>query len=332
MNSTVYLAFDPYLKRDIAVKEVEKSKLGNDLDSFCVEARAMFAAADEHIVPIEYVCETADKVAFALPYFANGSLKDRIKNKPLVLKEFLQLGHGILLGLSRIHASGFLHLDLKPSNILFNDSDRPLIADFGQSRKVSATGIVNSPILYKWSMAPEVIATNAATAVADIYQLGVLLYRAVNGESVYALQKSQITTNGDLRNKIDQGRFPDRNTFLPHVPKRIRTIIRKAMRVNPSERFRSSSDFAAVLGKVNLPLDWETTPLGPGSYRWRAVRSGKTNLQVELTEDKSGWMTKVWTTRAGSQRRLKVTAYWREKLKYKEAWKHLTEVFADLNQ
>src|SRR5262245_31073311 len=60
MNSNVYRAFDPYLEREIAVKVVSKAKFGNDFNSYCNEARAMFAAADPNIVGIEYVCETQD--------------------------------------------------------------------------------------------------------------------------------------------------------------------------------------------------------------------------------------------------------------------------------
>src|SRR5712671_3790792 len=91
MNSTVFRAFDPYLQREIAVKEIKKSNLGNDFDSYCNEARAMFSAAHDSIVEILYMCETTDQVSLALPYFPNGSLKVRIKNGPLGLRHFLKV-------------------------------------------------------------------------------------------------------------------------------------------------------------------------------------------------------------------------------------------------
>jgi serine/threonine protein kinase len=83
MNSIVFRAFDPYLQREIAVKEIRKDRLANDFDSYCTEARAMFATRDSHVVEVEYVCETPDHIALALPYFPNGSLQSRIEQNPL---------------------------------------------------------------------------------------------------------------------------------------------------------------------------------------------------------------------------------------------------------
>jgi eukaryotic-like serine/threonine-protein kinase len=330
MNSNVYRAFDPYLQRDIAVKVVSKVKFGNDFDSYCNEARAMFAAADPHIVGVEYVCETNDDFHLALPLFANGSLATRIKQHPLGLKDSLKVAQGVLAGLARIHGSGFLHLDLKPANILFDDTDRPLISDFGQSRRMSATGTINYPPMYKWTMPPEVWAAHTAIVESDIYQMGTLLYRAVNGDSLYKLQKSAISTDSELLDLIQRGRFPDSKLFLPHVPRRIRTLIRKAMQVKPAERFHSASEFAASLGRVRLPLDWTTKSLGAGAYQWNAVRPGRSDLEVELLQQPSGWRTKVWTANGQERRKRNVNHYWKSGLTYAEAFKHLTVVFSEL--
>jgi serine/threonine protein kinase len=329
MNSTVYRAFDPYLRRDIAVKVVSKAKFGNDFNSYCNEARVMFAAAHPNIVGIEYVCETADEFHLALPLFATGSLRSRIDQNPLGLKDSLKVAQGVLAGLSRIHTGGFLHLDLKPANILFDDDDRPLITDFGQSRTMSATGTVNYPPMYKWTMPPEVWASHAATVESDIYQVGSLLYRVVNGDVFYKLQRSAILTDGELLNSIQRGRFPDSRLFLPHVPQRIRTLIRKALQVNPADRFHSASEFAAALGRVRFPLDWSTTFLGAGAYRWRAARTGWPDLEVELLQDSSGWSTEIWTVEGQLKRRRNVKD-WRTNLSYSDASKHLTVVFSEI--
>jgi eukaryotic-like serine/threonine-protein kinase len=333
MNSSVFRAYDPYLKREFAVKEVRKDKFGNDFDAYCQEARTMFAASDAHVVGIEYVCETPDHVAFALPYFSRGSLQRRIKNKPLGLLELLKVAQGILAGVSRIHSAGLLHLDLKPSNILFDDADKPLVADFGQSREVTSDGTVRFPGMYKWAMPPEVWETNIATVQSDIYQLGVLLYRSANGDSVYDLQKSAILSNSELQRLIKKGRFPDGKFFLPHVPKRIRTIIRKAVRIEPTQRYHSASELAATLGRVVPTLNWCASAQGGGAYSWRAIRPGRPDFEVELcVNGTSGWQTRVWTNKDGDRRKKGVSEYWKEQFDYAAACDHLTEVFADLGQ
>jgi serine/threonine protein kinase len=334
MNSSVFRAFDPYLRRYIAVKEISKSRFGNDFDSYCNEARTMFEVSDPNVVGIEYVCETPDHIALALPYFAKGSLKERIKDGPLALKEFMKITQGILAGVARIHRDRLLHLDLKPANILFDDSDKPLIADFGQCRRVSSSGIVRFPDVYKWTMPPEVWNTHVAIVESDIYQLGSLLYRCANGEPVYKSQKAALASTDELQRQVSRGRFPDMRFFLPHVPKRLRTIIRKAMQVAPENRYRSASDFAATLGRVPLPLNWVTRPLGGGAYSWHASRPDAPDLEVDLIPDgaSSKWLTTVWTSR-GTQRRAKGrTDYWTTQPTYKQACDHLTEVFAALSR
>jgi serine/threonine protein kinase len=332
MNSSVFRAFDPYLQREIAVKEISKTKLGNDFDSYCNEARLMFEVADPNVVGIEYVCETPDHIAFALPYFAKGSLKTKIKNNPLELREFMKVAQGVLAGAGRIHSKRLLHLDLKPANILFDNADTPLVADFGQCRRLSAGGTVSFPAAYKWAMPPEVWQTHTATVESDIYQLGVLLYRCANGDVVYRLQKSTISTNDELQRKILKSRFPDIRFFLPHVPKRIRTIIRKAVKATPADRYHSASEFAAVLGRVRLPFNWITTSLAGGAYKWLAVRPDNPDLEVELTQSGSNWQTSVWTTRGLERRAKGLSDYWTKQPTYLRACDHLTEVFAELSR
>ena len=332
-NSIVHLAYDPVLRRDIAVKEIAKSKFGNDFDSYCHEARVMFAAADPNIVDLEFVCETGDSIILALPYYANGSLQKRISAHPLPLRALLKLTQVLVAALSRIHVSRFLHLDLKPANVLFDDLDRPLLSDFGQSRRLSATGTVTYPDIYKWCMPPETLVSHVATVESDIYQLGALLYRAANGNGIYEAQKVRLALAADLQKQIERGKFPDRDFFLPHIPKRIRSILRKAMRVNPAERYRSAVDFGAVFGRVPFALDWQTQSLGNGGYVWRADRPGRPNLEVALLQDTANtWKVEVWTVRPQERRKKNIKEDWRREQRYPEAMKHLTEVFARLGQ
>jgi serine/threonine protein kinase len=182
-------------------------------------------------------------------------------------------------------------------------------------------------------MPPEVLKSKIATVHSDIYQLGALLYRSANGDHLYASQKSAITSNAELQDRISRGRFPDTRVFLPHIPKRIKAIIRKSMRTEPSERHRSASELAAALGRVHLPLDWVTKNLGNGAYIWHAIRQGRAELDVELSQNgNSEWRTEVWATKGSERRRKNKANYWRSNLSYEEAGKHLTDVFADLNQ
>ena len=126
---------------------------------------------------------------------------------------------------------------------------------------------------------PETINTGLATTVADIYHVGLLMYRALNGDPFF---NSQIP--GDdalLRAKISHGKFPDRKRFMPHVPSRICVLVRKALRVNPADRFQAATEMMDALSRVDLPLDWTGEPLPVGGFRWRALRPDRCSLVVE---------------------------------------------------
>lgn len=328
-NSKVYLANEPQLGGQIAVKEIEKAQFGNVPEDFFTEAQTMFHATHANVVPVQYACATDTTVSLAMPYYPNGSLGKRIADRPLQLSEVLRVAQGVLAGRARIHLAGFVHFDLKPSNVLFSDTNVPMVADFGQSRTMSAEGVATVTKLYYSAMPPELVQSNAGTIHADIYQAGVLLYRALNGDQFF---RSQIPADGDaLRAKIEKGKFPDRQRFMPHVPRRLQTIVRKAMRVKPGERFDAATEMADKLAKVSLALDWCTEPLTDGGFRWVARRLGYADLIVELMCRSGKWDVRTFTQTVEQPRRGKDRkANWRSGLSLEAAHDHLKVVFRRL--
>ncbi len=257
------------------VKEIPKAKLGNTPAKFFAEAQSMFGSEHPNVVPLRYACLAGDNVSLVMPYFPKGSLLDRIAKQPLSLLEVRRVGQAILAGVERIHAAGAIHFDLKPSNVLFSDDDVPMVADFGQARKFNpSTGAVTVPALYEDAMPPETLSQGVGTVQSDIFQIGLLLYRTVNGEPFY---KRQVPTV-NIDDKILRGIFPNRKEFLPHVPKRMRTVIRKALQIDPSDRYSSAAEMSIALGRVPVPLNWETTPFGTDGLEFRAKRGDRPDL------------------------------------------------------
>jgi serine/threonine protein kinase len=329
MNSRVYLADEPQLGGQVAVKEIDKTQFGNVPAEFFREAKTMFRTTHVNVVPIQYACETATSISLAMPYYPNGSLAKRIADRPLQLSETLRVAQGVLAGLAQIHLAGFVHFDLKPSNVLFSNVDAPMVADFGQARAISAAGVVTAPRLYYTAFPPEVVKTGVGTILSDIYQVGLLLYRALNGNQFF---EDQIPVNGDaLERAIASGKFPDRRRFMPHVPRRLRTVVRKALNVDPTARFESATDIADILGRVPLYHDWLTQPLPNGGFRWVSSRPGYADLVVELISRAEAWDVQTFTQSAGQAQRGKgKKENWRTALTLKEAHLHLKHAFARL--
>jgi serine/threonine protein kinase len=327
MNSTVYLANDPQLGGDVAAKEIEKNRFANPTNYFD-ETQAMFAVAHDNVIAVQYACQTPDIISLVMPYYRDGSLADRIQDRPLQLSETLRVAQGVLAGLAHIHLKDYIHFDVKPSNVLFSRTGRPMVADFGQSRAISPTGVVTVPQLYMSAQPPETINTGIATKVADIYHVGLLMYRAINGDSFFKAQNPGPAT---VMTKISRGKFPDRNRFMPHVPSRIRTLIRKALRVNPDERFQTATEMADALTSVNLALDWSVEPILLGGFRWRAVRPGQCDLVVEVKSVGATCDVETCTEKKGEPMRARGKKdNWRTGLTVSDAYVHLEDVFERL--
>jgi hypothetical protein len=131
---------------------------------------------------------------------------------------------------------------------------------------------------------------------------------------------------------IETGKFPDRSRFLPHVPKRLRTIVRTAMSVDPSKRYQSAREMADVLGTVKPALDWEVA-MAPEVLVWTARRADSPDLLVKLSMQPwdSKWEAAVYTKNSDGVERAKGRSlYRRESLTLPEAHKHLKIVFAEL--
>jgi eukaryotic-like serine/threonine-protein kinase len=329
MNSEVFKAYDPQLGGEFAVKVIEKSRFGGDVTRFFEEARAMYANSNRNVVPIQYACETPTQIILAMPYYANGSLADRITPNPISLTELIRVAVGVMHGVTQIHARGYVHFDIKPSNVLFNDINDPMVSDFGQTRKLDPGGAVPIPRMYLCAMPPETLSGGAGSQLGDIYQLGLLLYRAVNGDPLYDEQCSGVDWP-QLQRLISAGKFPDRKRFLPHVPTRVRSIIRKALKPNPAERYQSADEFSRAIANVPVGLDWSTSIDASGEIYWKAIRPGRATLEVKLLKTANAWSVRVCTVNGASRRASGGARLNCSHPTWDAAIRHLNDVFAKL--
>jgi serine/threonine protein kinase len=325
MNSEVFLANDPQLGADVAVKEIETSKLVNP--NYFAEAQTMYAVAHKNVVPIHYACSTPTHVCLAMPFYPDGSVEDRINVAPLPIGQVLKLGHDMLAAVAHTHIKNVLHLDIKPSNVFYRPDGSALLADFGQSRQMTSTRTVKMPPMYPTAVPPETKLRGSVSPEADIYQVGVLLYRAVNGNALYRAQKPPLHL---LARKVIDGKFPRRDKFMPHVPRRLRTVIKKALEILPGSRYSSAAEMEQALCSVSYDIEWQTTTLPSNGFQWTGQRDGQAPIEVVLLPQGKLWEVQVHTQ--GATKRAKGrTDYWRDGLKRVAALNHLKAVFQDLS-
>lgn len=329
MNSKVWLVHDPQLGGNFVVKEIPKAKLGNDPSKFWQESQAMNKVAHPNVVPVRAAFQTQNLICVGMDYYKNGSLADKTLKGPLTVCETLKIAHAILDGVFSIHSAGYIHFDIKPSNIFFDDKGIPLIADLGQTKEIVNNGIASTPAMYKFTMPPECFA-GVGLPQSDVFQVGLTLYRCVNGDQHF---KSQLTRNGAqlsdraLQQAIVSGKLPSRTDFLPHVQKSMRTIVRRALKISPQDRFASATEMTDALARVQVTHNWHVSKMSPSEIIWNSKPTGKSEIEVSLTERQNQWKVEFHSI-GNTGRRKRTVAEWQSFSNKSAAFKYLNSWFA----
>ena len=185
--STVYLARDQTLDRDVAIKVMhrEMSEQADQLERFRQEARAVAKVSHPNVVAVIDAGEDRGHPYIVFEYVEGETLKQRINRVgALDPQEALAYAIEIARGLTIAHSRNMVHRDIKPQNVLIDAEGRAKLTDFGISRQLeqdgmTATGRVLGTTDY---VAPEQAMGHGVDQRSDIYSLGVVLYEMLTGQ------------------------------------------------------------------------------------------------------------------------------------------------------
>lgn len=187
--STVYLATDERLDRDVALK-VLHPHLANDqnfLDRLQREARAAASLSHPHVVGVLDQGQDGHIAYIVMEYIKGHTLRDVLNEKAALPPRLaLALIDPVIEGLAAAHAAGLIHRDVKPENVLIADDGRIKVGDFGLARAVTATTSTGALIGTVAYLAPELVLGKPADARSDIYSAGIMLYEMLTGKQPYA--------------------------------------------------------------------------------------------------------------------------------------------------
>ncbi|MCE9532882.1 MAG: protein kinase, partial [Planctomycetes bacterium] len=191
----VYRARQKSLQRLVALKMILREDLASkdEIERFRGEAEALGQLQHPNIVQVYDVGESGGHPYFALELVSGGSLNKKLEGIPQPPREAAELIHTLALAVQFAHDRGFIHRDLKPGNILLDESGKPKITDFGLAKRWNPAGLaVDSPVR---TASGEVLGTPAYMAPeqargdvrgigpgADIYALGAMLYEMITGQ------------------------------------------------------------------------------------------------------------------------------------------------------
>ncbi len=204
-SAQVFVADDVRLRRQVAVKVLHDA-LADDqefLRRFRTEAQAAAALNHPHVMAVYDWGQDNDEIPWIVTeYLGGGSLRALLdRGHRLTPSQALVVGLQAARGLDYAHQRGFVHRDVKPANLLFDDDGRLRIADFGLARALAEAawtepqGAVVGTARYA---SPEQAQGSALTGRADVYSLALVLVEAVTGEVPFATD----TTLGTLMARV----------------------------------------------------------------------------------------------------------------------------------
>ncbi len=248
----VYLAHDDVLDRDVALK-VLSGRYSDDeefVERFRREAQSAAALSHPNIVSIFDRGESEDGTYYiAMEYLPGGTLKDRIvKRGALPARTAAAVALQIAEALQAAHASGVVHRDIKPHNILITESGDIKVTDFGIARAASSSTMTRTGSILGTAhyLSPEQAMGEPVGPASDIYSLGVVLYEMLTGELPYDAETpigiAMKHVNGHLKEPIEVD---------PSIPKGINAITMRMLARNPEDRYRDTAELIADLSRVS---------------------------------------------------------------------------------
>ena len=247
-TSQVYLAQDTALGREVAIKvlDPQASADGTLRKLFVKEARALAQLSHPNIVGVFDVGEVDGLPFIVMEHVAGSSLKQRIeRGGALTLVDAVRLTDGIANGLAFAHSRGIVHADLKPSNILLDQNDKPKICDFGIARTPAEDS--ESPQLFATALyvAPERIEGRPASVASDIYGLGLVMYEMLVGKPPFTSGNASVL----LRDHVVRPPVPPSH-LRPSLPKDVDAIVLKALAKDPALRYQKATEISDALTKT----------------------------------------------------------------------------------
>jgi hypothetical protein len=273
----VLKAHDSELNRPIAIKLLSShlAHVGAARERFAREGRAAAAVVHEHVVAI-YNVESDGAVPFLVMQYVPGrSLQARVdEDGPLGVEQILRIGVQAATGLAAAHRQGLVHRDVKPSNILLEDTvERAVLTDFGLARamddaSLTQTGLVAGTPHY---MSPEQATGGPIDHRSDLFSLGSVLYFMATGRPPFRATGSLVVLHRICR-ELHRPAWQVR----AEIPDELCDVIDRLLEKKPGRRFASAEEVAERLRHLLSRAQGS----GFGRRRLRALRGKRARRAV----------------------------------------------------
>ncbi len=243
----VYRAWDPTLRRAVAIKQIVGGGDDEGLERFLREARVAARLRHPGIVGVIEI-GVADGCPFIVMDLVEGeSLETRLDREPLPARALARCIRDVALAIQHAHDHGVVHRDVKPQNLLLDRSGGILVTDFGLARDeatrrhLTLSGDTLGTPAY---MAPEQAAGRSVGPPADIWALGAVLYRGLAGRPPFVGQSALIVLQNVLAGDLEPLRRVARS-----VDPGLAAVVHRCLERDQADRYARAGEVAEELDR-----------------------------------------------------------------------------------
>ena len=231
---------------DVILKVQDIHEFTDDslLKRFMLELNILSNLKHPNVVKILEHGHTDDYAFYAMEYLPNGDLDSRIEEGAVTVDRAVDYIIQIARGLSALHDKDIVHRDMKPTNILFDKDDRPVITDLGIAKDLSSAEeltargeILGTP----YYISPEQINGKPVDKRTDIYTIGILFYEMLTGKRPF---------DGSSVIEVAYQHAFDEPPPLPVELAAYQPLLEKLLAKNPDERYSSLEEFIAEIDVI----------------------------------------------------------------------------------
>jgi len=248
-QGSVYLATDPHLQRQVAIKAIGSRARAEEIRRLLQEARVVGQFSHPNIVTLYDAIEHEGRHYLVLEYVDGLTLAQLLRRETRLDKtRAISIAIQVADGLAYAHGKQVIHRDIKPANIMIDSAGTARITDFGIA---AVTGEVESSNTLQGTpryMAPERLNNKSASETADVFSLGMVLYEmltgrpAVNGTNIH-----------EVMHKIANEPFQPPSRFNPDLDERLDNLVLRALLKDDTERYTSAAEVKRALEEYLAP-------------------------------------------------------------------------------
>jgi Protein kinase domain len=271
--AVVFRAYDSRLDRYVALKIMAPGLALDDAfrQRFIRESRAAAAVDDAHIIPVFEAGEESGVLFIAMRFVRGGDVRSLLdRTGPLSPRRATEIISQVASALDSAHARGLVHRDVKPANMLLDestDSDRPdhvYLSDFGLTKEslaapgLTSTGQFLGTLDY---VAPEQIEGRPVDGRTDLYALACAAFELLTGAPPFRRDQGMAVMYAQVSEPP-----PRLSSRRQGLPASVDDIMNRALAKSPADRYASCQEFAAALRRA-FGLAGDSGPRAPGPGR-----------------------------------------------------------------